>query len=120
MYFQLLKALNYNSTVLDQDADHEVGGLRPVHMRVYKFMAGHDDWEKDESHHNKHKKFLTVLHRRKIMHSDGTSSYVHEPTRIHANQQHPHDDVMDSDDMTFVESRSSGHEMHQQANTQSV
>jgi hypothetical protein len=54
------------------------------------------------------------------MHSDGTSSYVHEPTRIHANQQHPHDDVMDSDDMTFVESRSSGHEMHQQANTQSV
>jgi hypothetical protein len=36
MYFQLLKALNYNSTVLDQDADHEVGGLRPVHMYVCK------------------------------------------------------------------------------------
>ena len=34
MYFQLLKALNYNSTVLDQDSDHEVGGLRPVHMYV--------------------------------------------------------------------------------------
>jgi aquaporin related protein len=33
MYFQLLKALNYNSTVLDQDSDHEVGGLRPVHMQ---------------------------------------------------------------------------------------
>ncbi|KXL46409.1 MAG: hypothetical protein FE78DRAFT_115380, partial [Acidomyces sp. 'richmondensis'] len=36
VYFLLLKALNYNSTVLDQDSDHEVKGLHPVHMRIYK------------------------------------------------------------------------------------
>ncbi|KAH0286522.1 aquaporin-like protein [Aureobasidium namibiae CBS 147.97] len=120
MYFQLLKALNYNSTVLDQDSDHEVGGLRPVHMRVYKFMAGHHDWEKEESHHHKHKKFLTVLRHRKVMRHDGSFYYVQEPTVINSDQRHPHDDVLEDDDMTVVGSRSSGHQMRQQANTQSV
>ncbi|KAI5199308.1 hypothetical protein E4T39_06285 [Aureobasidium subglaciale] len=126
LYFQLLKALNYNSTVLDQDADHEVGGLRPVHMRVYKFLAGHKDWEKDESHKHKHrhKKFLTVLRHKKVINRDGTSSYVQEPTRINANDRHQHDNVIvdddNDDDMTIVESRSSSHQMRQQANTQMV
>ncbi|KAI5238424.1 hypothetical protein E4T42_08976 [Aureobasidium subglaciale] len=122
MYFQLLKALDYNSTVLDQDADHEVGGLRPVHMRVYKFLAGHKDWEKDESHRHRHKKFLTVLRHKKVVNHDGTSSYVQEPTRINANERHQHDNVVadDDDDMTIVGSRSSSHQMRQQANTQMV
>jgi hypothetical protein len=79
-----------------------------------------NDWEKEESHKHKHKRFLTVLHRRKIMRNDGTSYYVHEPTLIDADQRHPHDEVLDHDDMTIVGSGSSDHEMHQQANTQSV
>ena len=120
MYFQLLKALNYNSTVLDQDSDHEVGGLRPVHMRIFKFMAGHNDWEKEEPRKHKHRRFSTVLRHRKVVRNDGTSYYVQEPTIIDAEQRHPHDDVLDQDDMTIVESGSSDHEMHQQANTQSV
>ena len=46
IYFEILKACSYNSAVLDQDSDKEVSGLRPVHMRVYKRLAGHKDWER--------------------------------------------------------------------------
>ncbi|KAK3679946.1 hypothetical protein LTR78_000323 [Recurvomyces mirabilis] len=45
IYHQILKALKYNSAVMDQDSDHEVSGLRPVHMRVFKFLRGDKDWE---------------------------------------------------------------------------
>jgi hypothetical protein len=92
--------------------------------RVYKFLAGHKDWEKEEGHNHKHKKFLTVLRHKKVINHDGTSSYVQEPTRINAKDRHQHDNVVadedDDDNMTFVESRSSSHQMRQQANTQSV
>ena len=53
IYFEILKACSYNSAVLDQDSDKEVSGLRPVHLRVYKRLAGHKDWEaatEDKAH----------------------------------------------------------------------
>lgn len=44
-YYEVLKAVKYQSAVLDQDSDKEVIGLRPVHIRIYKRLAGHKDWE---------------------------------------------------------------------------
>ncbi|KAE8231016.1 hypothetical protein CF326_g3974 [Tilletia indica] len=38
IYFEVLKTLKYNSVVLDQDSDKEITGLRPVHVRVYRFI----------------------------------------------------------------------------------
>ncbi|KAK0558851.1 hypothetical protein OC844_004831 [Tilletia horrida] len=39
LYFEVLKTLKYNSVVLDQDSDKEVIGLRPVHVRMYRFIS---------------------------------------------------------------------------------
>ncbi|KAK0549872.1 hypothetical protein OC845_002940 [Tilletia horrida] len=38
IYFEVLKTLKYNSVVLDQDSDKETVGLRPVHVRFYRFI----------------------------------------------------------------------------------
>ncbi len=45
IYFESLKALSYNSAVLNQDSDQEVVGLRPVHMRVFKRLTGDRHWQ---------------------------------------------------------------------------
>ncbi|KAK5110359.1 hypothetical protein LTR62_006067 [Meristemomyces frigidus] len=97
IYHQVLKALKYNSAVMDQDSDHEVGGLRPVHMRVYKFFAGHHDWEKTpESHQHGKKRFMWVTKRHKMVHADGTTGYAEHPEMVAVNNAHPHDSEINS------------------------
>lgn len=95
LYFQLLKALNYNSVVLDQDADHEVSGLRPVHMRVYKRLAGHRDWKREAPKERK-RRALWVLRKKKVVGADGATHYVDAPVVVDADQAHPHEQVLDS------------------------
>lgn len=92
VYFLLLKALNYNSTVLDQDSDHEVKGLHPVHMRIYKFLAGHKDWERRE--HRQSERFMLVNHRKKAVNESGSTDFVESPVLVEVNRAHLHDEVL--------------------------
>lgn len=93
IYFQLLKALNYNSVVLDQDADHEVSGLRPVYMRVYKRLAGHGDWK--QTPRRPRRRALWVMRRNKVVRQDGTTAYVETPVVVDVERAHPHDEVIE-------------------------
>jgi len=98
LYFQILKALNYNSAVLDQDSDHEISGLRPVHMRLYKLLAGHKDWRHETpAERRRHRKFRTVMRRKKVTLDNGQTGTVLEPTVVENGQDHPHDEEIVDD-----------------------
>ena len=94
LYFQLPKALNYNSVVLDQDADHEVSGLRPLYMRVYKRLRGDGDWKQVPQATRRKRRAFWILRRRKLVREDGTTGYVDTPVVVDVEQAHPHDEVI--------------------------
>lgn len=73
-YFQILKLLKYNSALLDQDSDKEVGGLRPVHVRVYRLLR---------PNHNQSHRSVTIQRRSKVVKADGSTGSVEQ---VHADE----------------------------------
>lgn len=55
IFYDLLKGFDYNSIVFDQDADHDLAEIRPIHIRVWKFFRrqlvsrGQTDTERGET-----------------------------------------------------------------------
>lgn len=103
LYFQLLKALNYNSTVLDQDSDHEVSGLRPVYSRIYKRLAGHDNWRRDLPRHERRRR-MWVMRRKKVVNEDGTTAVLEAPLVVEVQQAHLHDEIISGPQMEQIRS----------------